>query len=326
MQPGWLEQASAWIHGELERRGIPIVGPIEQPHVRPWSTVLRVPTGEGALFFKATSPLTAHEPPLVEALARWRLDCVPELLAVDRERGWMLLRDAGERLREIIRATQDMRRWYPVLSRYAELQSELAGRHQELLALGVPDRRLSVLPAKYEQLLGDTEALSLDRPAGLTSEQYGRLRALSGRVGVLCMQLAEYSVPETLHHGDFHDANVFVRDGHFVFIDWGDSCLSHPFFSLRTVLVSAEISLGLEENSPALQPLCDAYLDAWTDYEPRERLQRAYDLARRLASINGALTWHRIVSALEEPLRAEYAEPVPALLAEFLDAEMAASA
>jgi hypothetical protein len=326
MQPGWLERASAWIHGELARRGILVVGTIEQPHVRPWSTVLRVPTEEGALFFKATSPLTAHEPALVETLARWRLDCVPELLAVDRERGWMLMRDAGERLREIIRSTRDMRRWYPALSRYAELQSELAGRQQELLALGVPDRRLSLLPAKYEQLLSDAEALGLDRPAGLTAEQYERLRALAGRVGALCTQLAEYAIPETLHHGDFHDANVFVRDGHFVFIDWGDSCLAHPFFSLRTALVSAEISLGLEENAPALQPLCDAYLDAWTSYEPPERLRRAYDLARRLASINGALTWHRIVSALEEPLRAEYAEPVPALLAEFLDAEMAASA
>jgi hypothetical protein len=45
----------------------------------------------------------------------------------------------------------------------------------------------------------------------------------------------------------------------FIFVDWGDSCVSHPFYSLRTVLVSAEISLGLEENSPDLQPLRNAY-------------------------------------------------------------------
>jgi hypothetical protein len=47
---------------------------------------------------------------------------------------------------------------------------------------------------------------------------------------------------------------------------------------------------------------------------------RALELAGRLASINGALTWHRLVSKLEGARREEYAEPVPALLQEFLDA------
>jgi hypothetical protein len=52
----------------------------------------------------------------------------------------------------------------------------------------------------------------------------------------------------------------------------------------------------------------------------RGDLLRALDLAGRLASINGALTWHRLVSRLEGARREEHAEPVPALLQEFLDA------
>jgi hypothetical protein len=47
---------------------------------------------------------------------------------------------------------------------------------------------------------------------------------------------------------------------------------------------------------------------------------RALELAGRLASINGALTWHRLVSKLEGARREEYAEPVATLLHEFLDA------
>src|SRR3954454_12672731 len=66
-QPGWREQAEAWVHAELTRRGIRVDGEIEQPHLRPWSTVLRVPTSAGDYFFKATSPLLAHEP----ALTQW---------------------------------------------------------------------------------------------------------------------------------------------------------------------------------------------------------------------------------------------------------------
>ena len=52
---------------------------------------------------------------------------------------------------------------------------------------------------------------------------------------------------------------------------------------------------------------------------------RALELAGRLASINGALTWHRLVSRLEGQAREEYAVPVPALLQEFLEAETGAS-
>jgi Ser/Thr protein kinase RdoA (MazF antagonist) len=167
--------------------------------------------------------------------------------------------------------------------------------------------------------------LRIDQPLGLTSEQYRRLLDLSPRVAELCEELATHNIAETLNHGDLTDANVFVRDGRFIFLDWGDSCVSHPFYSLRTVLVSAEISLGLEEDSPELEPLRDAYLEPWTRYESREDLLTALDLASRLASINGALTWHRVVSRLEGLAREDYAEPVPALLQEFLDAETTAS-
>ena len=201
----------------------------------------------------------------------------------------------------------------------------MAGRLPDLLALGVPDRRVSVLPGLYERLLSDVDALRIDQPLGLSREQYRLLLDLSQRVVELCARLVQYHIPETLNHGDFHDGNVFVRGGRFSFIDWGDSCVSHPFYSLRTVLVSAEISLGLEENIPELRPLREAYLEPWTRYESREELLRALDLADRLASINGALTWHRPVSRPEGLPREEYAEPVPALLQEFLDAETRAS-
>jgi hypothetical protein len=43
VQPTWLEQATHWIERELHRQGIKRIGSIEQPHIRHWSTVLRVP-------------------------------------------------------------------------------------------------------------------------------------------------------------------------------------------------------------------------------------------------------------------------------------------
>ena len=43
--PDWREDVHTWIHGVLAELGAEVTGPIEQPHIVPWSTVMRVPTG-----------------------------------------------------------------------------------------------------------------------------------------------------------------------------------------------------------------------------------------------------------------------------------------
>jgi hypothetical protein len=119
--PEWLEQAAEWIRTETRRADIRVVGPIEQPHVCPWSTVLRFPTDHGTIFFKATAEETLYEAALTQALAGWRPDCLPDLVAVDTQRGWLLTRDGGEMLRAAIRPDKDPRPWRPVIELYADL-------------------------------------------------------------------------------------------------------------------------------------------------------------------------------------------------------------
>ena len=61
VQPEWLEEATAWVRARLAEHGLEPTGEIEQPHVRWWSTVLRIPTSEGDLWFKANAPPHAFE-------------------------------------------------------------------------------------------------------------------------------------------------------------------------------------------------------------------------------------------------------------------------
>ena len=37
-----------------------------------------------------------------------------------------------------------------------------------------------------------------------------------------------------------------MRDGRFLFFDWGDACVSHPFHTLTVTLRAATWKLGLE--------------------------------------------------------------------------------
>jgi hypothetical protein len=320
-QPSWIEQASAWIHAQLAQQSLAASGPIEQPHMRPWSTVLRVPVDAGVLYFKATAPMLMHEPGLTQALARWRPDCMPQVLATELDRGWMLLRDSGDSLRSHIQSEQDIWRWHKVLPLYAELQIELADRLGKLLALGALDRRLATLPGQYERLLEDTAAMRIGLTDGLTVEEYDRLRALAPRFAAQCQQLASYGLPETLHHDDFHDGNIFVRDGVYTFADWGESCAAHPFFTLVVMLRSIAYRRGWEADAPQLAALRDIYLEPWTRYAPREQLLEASALAQRVGMVCRALTWYRVVSQLDEPFKSEHAEAVPGWLQEFLVAE-----
>jgi hypothetical protein len=221
--PGFLAAAHAWIEAELGRLGLSRTGEIEQPHVYPWSTVLRVPTDGGDVWFKANMPELAHEAVAVQLLAARRPDCVPPLLAVDDERGWMLMGDAGEQLRAVVSREHDLGRWLDVLPLYAGLQLDLVPEVDELLAVGVPDMRLAVLPELYVRRL-DT----------IGAEQ--RFHDALPRVEEMCAELASFGIPETIQHDDLHDGQIFVRDGRHLLLDWGDACISHPFFTLAVTL------------------------------------------------------------------------------------------
>lgn len=51
-QPGWFNEVSLWLDAQLSRLGVQATGPYEQFHLHPWSTVLRLPTSGGPLYFK----------------------------------------------------------------------------------------------------------------------------------------------------------------------------------------------------------------------------------------------------------------------------------
>jgi len=320
-QPDWQKQAQDWIRAEAARHSIQITGEIEQPHMVAWSTVMRAMTNEGMIFFKATASETIYEIALTQKLSEWYPDCMPELIAVDTARGLMLMQDGGEQLRASIRPTQDISPWNPVIIRYAEVQVGLAEHISGILALGIPDHRLEVLPPLYAQLLTDEESLMIDQEKGLTSAEFQKLQNLASRFEQICSDLTAFGIPESLNHGDFHDGNVLLKNGRITFFDWGDASVTHPFVSLRTFFVSMEIALKLDDwapPTPEMIALLNRYLEIWEPFADQERLRVAYNLSRPIASIVKALAWHQGISRMEGSVREEYAWIVPEVLREFM--------
>jgi Phosphotransferase enzyme family len=260
-----------------------VTGEIEQPHVRWWSTVLQVPTADGDLFFKAVAPIHRFEAALTARLAELQPGRVTEVVDVDTERGWFLMRDAGTRLRELLESSADLHHWERVLPEYARLQLEVAPHADEFLALGTPDERLTTLPRLYRELLAA-------RPHGLTEDELRQAHDAVPRFEEMCLALAEDGLPETIQHDDLHDGQVFVRDGRYLVFDWGDSCVSHPLLSLTVVLRSTAWRLELEPGGPELRRLRDAYL------EPFGRGPEIADIAYRVGTVARAIAWHRMIA------------------------------
>jgi len=286
----WLEEADSWIRSHVPGT---LIGPIEQPHVYPWATVLRVPTSDGVVWFKANAPIQRFEAALAVELAEAAPEVIVELVAVDVERGWLLMRHAGSRLRDLAAGVEQTEHWLAILPRYAELQLSLAPRLERLLALGVPDERLGGLARHFERMLEDHDTLLLGRPDGLTLDELGRLRDAAPMVASMCSDLAAVGIPETIQHDDFHDGQVFVREGGYCFLDWGDSCVSHPFHTMVVTLRVLAWQQGLPPGGLELLRFRDAYLEPFAELASPAELRAAFGLAHRTGRIARALAWYR---------------------------------
>ncbi|MGW1058725.1 aminoglycoside phosphotransferase family protein [Micromonospora rubida] len=314
----WQDLAHAWVADHLGRAGRRITGPV-QARLRPWSLVWRLPTDAGPYWFKANNAGTRFEAGLLGALARISPGRVPEPVAVDAERGWTLLPDGGETLRDALARDRDPAAWEPVLTGYAALQRATVPRAGELLALGVPDHRPEAMPGLLAGLLDDRDAMRVGAPDGLTPQTHERLRAFVPEFEARCRRLASFGVPAVVQHDDLHDGNIFAAD-HRVF-DWGDASLAHPFGTLLVTLNSVAGTFELPAGDPVLARLRDAYLDAWTDRHDRADLREAAALAVTVAKVSRSLSWRRALST-PDPARAEYAEAVPGWLAELFEPDM----
>jgi len=281
--PEFLAEADAWIRAEADP-----TGPFDRTHVRPWSTVWRVPTAAGTLWFKANSAIHTFEARLAGRLAAVMSDRVAELVATDEARGWMLMRDAGARLRDADPSLGQLRHWGQILPRYAELQLALASSADELVALGVPDHRLARLPELLDETLADEELLLVDQEGGVTTAELDRLRGLRPELESLCTDLEAVGVGETIQHDDLHDGQVFFRDDVYRVLDWGDSCVSHPFHTLVVTLRAFAWRHGLEPGGDEMARLRDAYLEPFGP-----GFEEAAAVAYRTGTLARTFAWHR---------------------------------
>ena len=294
-RPGWFPDVERWVRETATACGLRPTGGVEVVEHWPLSSVLRLETDGGRVFFKAVFSIFRHEPVVTAQLSARHPALTPELLAIDEGRGWMLMTE----LRGSPIGDQDVSRWGEGLRAAASIHKAWIGHDAELFSLGAHDRTLSALERDIATTLDAIE---------LSSEDRRRLEASLPTFARASAELGGGAVPETLVHGDLHPWNVMAAEEGVRIFDWSDSCVSYPFFDLATYLERTD-------DEQARTALLAAYLEVWSDTAPIGELRALAECAQPLSLVHHSISYLGILDALEPSDRWWFAgEPARRLL------------
>lgn len=254
VQDAWRREVEDWACAELARGGLEVIGTIEQPRIRPWSTQLTIPTTGGRMWFKANCPYMSFEPALQAELARIAPVAVDAPYAIDPERGWMLTHDRGGTMGDTAEPTVDD--WRRILRGAADLQRAVAGHEDAMLATGLPDCRPASVVGRFDRFVEIFSDLPEAHPAHISAELGSQLLAERPRVVDAAAELADSPLPTTWQHGDLHPWNVFGADGRF--FDFGDGQWAHA-----AELLSVPYGWIAQRGEIAWPDVLEAYADVW---------------------------------------------------------------
>lgn len=308
-----MEPATQWADEQLAAQGIARTGPVELNRERPWSTTWQMATELGTLWLKACGPGGRYEAGLTALLAQVAPEWTLQPLAVEIERGWLLLPDGGPELRSTMPADPALvvERWSTLLTEYAELQRRMADFVPHLQAVQVPDLRPAAAPERLRILAAEHA----------DGELRQRLLELAPAFDRVCDRLRRSAVPDTVQHDDLHDASVFCGadgTGAPAFYDWGDATLGHPFASLLVARRVLAATLDVAETDAAVQRVTDAYLRCWDDVASTADLAAELDDVWQLARLGRAWAWARALDDAASEHWREWGYPVTAWLEEML--------
>jgi hypothetical protein len=215
------------------------------------------------------------------------------VIAEDAARRWLLMEDFGPR--EL--SQLPFARWPGALRLFGRLQRECAEALSAWLDIGCPDRRMEELVRRLDVLFADPLLAQADPPLGRADRK--RLRAGRDRWASELLELRESPPPASIVQQDFRDGNVAVRGRDYLFYDWSDTVVSHPFFSACRFLEYVGSGGSPRRRGGRRLPtavrherLREAYLDAWADYAPRDRLRAIFRSVQRVNPLYQAIRWH----------------------------------
>jgi hypothetical protein len=216
---------------------------------------------------------------VTQALADRSPGYLPDVLAIEPDRGWMLMRDLDAPLL----GDQPESAWALGLDALAGLQQRWVGRSDELRAAGAEPRTLSQL-AEWVQ----GTALDAGLMGRLAPGVHEAWLTAAPAMAEACLTLDRIGPGPSLVHGDFHPWNVAAGTAGTRIFDWTDAAVGHPFLDLVTYI--------MRTGDPARRrQLLQRYLGLWSRHLSSRDLQAAGQLALVVGALYQAHTYWQLI-------------------------------
>ena len=247
-----------------------------------------VPTADGRLYFKAAYAKGPTETAVVMALAERWPESMPRLVAADPARDWMLMEEFADDALEGTGAERSLSpgQWAAALERFARIQIATADEIDRWRAMRCADLSSASVAEQLAEIVAQARPGTSERE--LSEAQVAALRALLPQLLEGWRRLDDLGVPPAIVQMDFRLGN-FARQGDgFLYFDWGDTVVAHPFLSAARC-----IDYVKDEDVAARAAIREGYLGPWRELLPGAPLDEAFDLVDRLNPSFQVVRWRR---------------------------------
>lgn len=325
-EPVRHEEALAWAETHF-----PFTEKLDISH-KPWGSTYKLRGAGASAVLKVLPAPLKHAARTTPRISQRFSRQVPEAIAGDEQRGYLLLKD--HQGQDLYKPGLDER--LQLVRTYAEIQAR-AATDAELLS-DHPRLELDRIVARLLEFLRPNSALD-GIQHGLVAAEYfigpdeaRRYHALFEQRSDLLTALvaSAQELPDTLNHLDLRPSNAALRrDGGCVIYDWDESLVGPAGMSLRNVFHGARLPMAIllgerdyynpDEERAAIRLLAD-YVDTLISggYASHEQLRK------RLGGSMAAGIMHNVSSLASYPTasdsyRSTLADNIRAALSELLD-------
>lgn len=287
-----------------------------------YSKVYKLTTNQNIYYLKQTPETLFIEPKTIQHLRKFGCSHIPKFVAENKDLYCFLMESCGDQsLRHLFNGQIQMDMLKAGITNYTNIQRKVEQHTAELLNLGVFDWRIEKFSSLFVNLIQQEELLMSD---GLSLEEIKQLNQAIGTCEALCEKLIETSIPETINHCDFHDNNMLIdkKTGKISIIDWGETVISHPFFSLNGCLWNLTYFQNITTQDNTYKEIQKHAIAPWLDSFDEDKLLEALTIANHLNGIFAALGYELMYQAtigLERTVQQEHPGSIAGCLRSFLN-------
>lgn len=297
MRPTSNEQAIQWALDYLAPNNKDSIISHEHMTETSYSTVYKIITSKNTFYLKQTPPKLSTEFQTLAYFHKQQCSHIPKIIAENKALCCFLMESCGdETLRHFFKEQVDLDLLNIGIMNYTKIQRSTEHKITQLLNLNIPDWQVDRFPLLYRQLIAQEELLLSD---GLSKKEIVQLNQASAICTTLCESLSSYRIPETINHCDFQENNMVLNQQTRAvsIIDWGETVITHPFFSLCGYLWNMTYFHRIKQGDTIYKQLEQHCITPWRDLHQTPDLLDALKIAQKLTGIFAALSYKRIYDA-----------------------------